>query len=115
MLQVLLARCSQNKVDENHYLNCRELNLQEAERYIPLLPLRPPSSTARCASKGSTPAAPESERAVPGGDGAKGSATPLPICLIDSVTEVKGVSAWYDQAALSGGKASWAPACFWSC
>lgn len=87
MLQVLLARCSQNKVDENHYLNCRELNLQEAERYIPLLPLRPPSSTARCVSKGSTPAAPESERAVPGGVGSEGVATRLPLDVVDQWVE----------------------------
>jgi hypothetical protein len=49
------------------------------------------SATARCASKGSNHAAPPSERTVPGGAGAKGSATPLLICSIDSVGGVKRV------------------------
>src|SRR5437773_1163657 len=38
----------------------------------------------------------QSERAVPEGAGAKGSATPLPICSIDSVGGVKRVCVGYD-------------------
>ena len=42
-------------------------------------------------SKGSNQAAPPSERAVSRGAGAKGSATPLPLGVIDSVGGVKSV------------------------
>ena len=35
------------------------------------------------------------------GEGAKGSATPLPLGVVDSVGGVKSVCAGYDQAALS--------------
>ena len=48
-----------------------------------------PSSTARCASKGSNQAAPESERAVPGGVGSAGVATRLPLGVVDQWVESK--------------------------
>ena len=52
-----------------------------------------PSPVHHSASKGHNQAAPESERAVPGGDEATGSATPLPLGVVNSVGEVKRVCA----------------------